>query len=61
MGTDLYLVAWVGYGDEENSWQPYENISNDLIRDYERQISESTVLTAQHVEDEPEDDDDDDE
>ena len=61
VGTELYLVAWEGHGDEENSWQPYENISNDLIRDYERQISESTVLTAQHVEDEPEDDDDDDE
>jgi len=41
--------------------QPYENIIDDnLIRDYERQIRESAVLTA-HAEVEPEDDDDDDE
>ena len=34
LGTALYLVAWEGYGeDEENSWEPCENISNDLIRD----------------------------
>jgi hypothetical protein len=61
VGTELYLVAWEGYGDEENSLQPYENIIDDnLIRDYERQIRESAVLTA-HAEVEPEDDDDDDE
>ena len=51
----LYFVAWEGYGDEENScWQPCENISNDLIRDYyERQILESEAADA---EGEPEDD-----
>jgi len=56
----LYFVAWEGYGDEENScWQPCENISNDLIRDYyERQILESEAADA---EGEPEDDDADDE
>ena len=58
VGTVLYLVAWEGYGDEENSWQPYKNISNDLIRDYERQILESEAADA---EGEPEDDDGDDE
>ena len=56
----LYFVAWEGYGDEENScWQPCENISNDLIRDYyERQILESEAADS---EGEPEDDDGDDE
>ena len=59
LGTALYYVAWEGYGeDEENSWEPCENISNDLIRDYERQILESEAADA---EGEPEDDDGDDE
>ena len=58
-GTVLYLVAWEGYGDEENSWEKRENISNNLIRDYyERQILESEAADA---EGEPEDDDGDDE
>ena len=62
MGTEIYLVAWEGYGDEENSWETYDNISDELIRDYERQfqIRATAVLTA-HAEDEPEDEDDDDE
>ena len=59
LGTALYYVAWEGYGeDEENSWEPCENISNDLIRDYERQILESEAADS---EGEPEDDDGDDE
>jgi len=55
----LYLVAWEGCGDDENTWEPCEHISNDLIRDYyERQILESEAADA---EGEPEDDDGDDE
>ena len=33
-GTVLYLVAWEGCGDDENTWEPCKHISNDLIRDY---------------------------
>ena len=58
-GTVLYLVAWEAHGDDENSWEPHENISSDLIRDYyERQIQESEAADS---EGEPEDDDGDDE
>jgi len=57
-GTVLYLVAWEGCGDDENSWEPRKHNSNDLIRDYyERQILESEAA----AEGEPEDDDGDDE
>ena len=44
----LYLVAWEGCGDDENTWEPCEHISNDLIRDYyERQILESEAADAE--------------
>ena len=58
-GTVLYLVAWESHGEEwENSWEKRENISSDLIRDYERQILESEAADS---EGEPENDDGDDE
>ena len=43
----LYLVAWEGCGDDENTWEPCEQISNDLISDYERQILESEAADAE--------------
>ena len=32
-----YLVKWVGYSDEHNSWEPESNLehSQDIIRDFE--------------------------
>ena len=57
-GTALYLVAWEGNGDDENSWEPRKHISSDLISDYERQILESEAADS---EGEVEDDDGDDE
>ena len=30
-----YLVKWIGYSEEENSWEDEADIHEDLIRDYE--------------------------
>ena len=46
-GTMFCLVAWEGCGDDENSWEPRKQISNDLISDYERQILESEAADAE--------------
>ncbi|KAJ1676483.1 Chromobox protein 1, partial [Spiromyces aspiralis] len=34
-GNKLYLIKWLGYPDSENTWEPMENIPEDLITEYE--------------------------
>ena len=35
-----YLVCWVGYGQEEDSWVAEEDIHEDLVAEYRRRIEQ---------------------
>ena len=38
-----YLVHWVGYGQEEDSWVAEDDIHEDLVADYRRRIEEECI------------------
>jgi hypothetical protein len=33
-GRDEYLVSWLGYSADQNSWEPANNITSDLLNDF---------------------------
>ena len=35
-GRREFLVQWVGYGPEHNTWEPEANVSKDLISDFNK-------------------------
>ena len=44
MGTQLidgkphYLIHWKGYEHTENTWEPEENLTREVLRDYRRNL-----------------------
>jgi hypothetical protein len=28
-----YLVSWKGYSDEENTWEPIENLNDPILKE----------------------------
>jgi hypothetical protein len=43
--TTQYLVSWSGFGPEENSWEPAENLKNsaDLVADFNKKFPEAAA------------------
>ena len=44
-----FLVKWLGYSDEENTWEPYNNLKdNSVLHDYLRKNKLEKLIPASH-------------
>ncbi|CAL8123709.1 unnamed protein product [Orchesella dallaii] len=45
-GQVFYLIKWQGFSDQDNTWEPYDNVSDcpELIKDFEDRLVEHIAL-----------------
>ena len=41
-----YLIKWCGYGEKDNTWELHTNIPNNILTDYERNLTTTTSSTS---------------
>ena len=41
-----YLIHWKGYQHSEDTWEPEEHLTQDLVRDYHRDLAETSPCPA---------------
>ena len=44
----FYLIEWLGYGLEHNSWEPKKNLSSEALKEYWDTVAHSRERLTQN-------------
>ena len=44
----FYLIKWLGYGFEHNSWEPEKNLSSEVLKEYWDTVARSQERLTQN-------------
>jgi len=47
-GTTEYLIKWDGWDDNDNTWEPEENLTEELVVNFKNQEKEKKMLKRTH-------------
>merc|ERR1712232_75455 len=40
--VEKYNIKWEGYGDDENTWEPADNLNNAMIKEYWQSVKKNS-------------------